>query len=180
MSAFETAFIELVGLEGNYSNDENDSGNWTGGAINKGELKGTMYGISAASYPTLDIVSLSLDKAKAIYFTDFWNKLRCSSLPDVVAIALFKEGVNLGVSGASRAFQKSLKVSPDGVLGQITIGIATSNPPKQVLENFLGECAWEYTQMSKFSLYGKGWLNRVIKTAVEAQLSAAEKDGLKA
>lgn len=172
--SFSNAFTQLIGLEGKYSIDENDPGNWTGGAVNQGELKGTMYGISAAAYPKLDIASLSLAKAKQIYLDDFWDALKCDNFPDAIAVALFKEGVNLGVSGAAKAFQRSLKVTPDGNIGQLTIGIATSSPPLLVLEGFLTECAYEYTQMKQFERYGKGWLSRVIKTAVEAQLNAQE------
>lgn len=174
VDAFNRAFAETIGLEGKFSHDENDPGNWTGGVIGKGELKGTMYGISAAAYPTLDIAAQSVPQVKSIYLKDYWDALRCDTLPDVIAIALFKEGVNLGVKGAAKALQRSLKVDPDGNIGQITVGIATSNPPKEVLEGFLTECAFEYTQMGKFVTYGKGWLSRVIKTAVEAQLSAQE------
>jgi len=172
--SFNTSFSQLIGLEGKYSNDENDPGNWTGGAVNTGELRGTMYGISAAAYPKIDIASLSLAKAKGIYLTDFWDALKCDNFPDAVAGALFKEGVNMGVVGASKAFQRSLKLIPDGVIGQLTIGIATSSPPLIVLTQFLTECAYEYTQMKQFDRYGKGWLSRVIKTAVEAQLGAQE------
>lgn len=167
--SFDIAFTEVVGLEGNYSHDERDPGNWTGGAVNKGELKGTMYGISAASYPLLDIASLSLSKAKSLYLQDFWDKLRCDNFPDALAVCLFKEGVNLGVSGAAKALQRSLKVNVDGVLGNLTIGIATSSPPKDVLVNFLTECAVEYVKMDLFKVDGRGWLSRVIKTAVEAK-----------
>jgi lysozyme family protein len=180
MDAFNTAFAQLLVLEKGYSNDERDPGNWTGGAVGKGELRGTMYGISAAAYPALDIPSLSPAQVKQIYLQDYWSKLRCDTLPDVVAIALFKEGVNLGVDGAAKAFQRSLRVTADGNIGQITIGIATSHPPKEVLEEFLTECAWEYTRMSNFDVDGKGWLSRVIQTAVEAQLSDAELTGMRA
>lgn len=170
MSAFDVAFTELVGIEGRYSNDERDPGNWTGGKVGAGELKGTMYGISAASYPKLDIAGISLSQAKGIYLTDFWDRLRCDQLPDAVASALFKEGVNLGVTGAAKAFQRSLKTESDGHIGQITVGIATSSPPKDVLVNFLTECLYEYTQMELFKVDGRGWTARVIKTAVEANL----------
>lgn len=176
---FNQAFTDLIGLEGKYSNDDRDPGNWTGGAINVGELKGTMYGVSAASYPKEDIAALTLQRAKAIYLTDYWNKLRCSTLPSPIAVALFKEGVNLGVEGAAKAFQRSLKDHQiDGVIGQVTIGLATSTAPKEVLCNFLSECAYAYTQMGNFNIDGKGWLSRVIKTAVEAQLSDAERVGV--
>lgn len=175
MPAFDQAFTELVGLEGKYSSDEKDPGNWTSGKVEVGECKGTMYGISAAAYPDLDIMGLNLQKAKAIYFQDFWSKLRCSNFPDPIAIALFKEGVNLGVEGAAKALQRSLRAqNVDGVIGNLTIGLATSQPPKQVLCQFLTECAVAYTQMANFKVDGKGWLSRVIQTAVEAQLSTTE------
>ncbi len=174
IDAFNRAFTEVVGLEGKYSHDEFDPGNWTGGAVHKGELKGTMYGISAAAYPALDIASLGMSQVKQIYRDDFWDKLKCDTLPDAIAGALFKEGVNMGISGAAKAFQRSLKITADGVIGQLTTGIATSSPPKQVLCNFLTECAYAYTQMGAFNKYGKGWLSRVIQTAVEAQLTAEE------
>jgi lysozyme family protein len=168
---FNQAFSDLVGIEGKYSDDERDPGNWTGGKVGAGKLNGTMFGISAAAYPSLDIASLNLVKAKALYLSDYWNKMHCDTLPAVVAVALFKEGVNLGVEGATKAFQRSLKVEPDGNIGQITVGIATSSPPKIVLEQFLTECAYEYTQMENFKVDGKGWLSRVITTAVEASLA---------
>jgi len=178
VDAFNTAFAQTIGLEGKFSNDEKDPGNWTGGAVNKGELKGTMYGISASAYPTLDIAGLGLPKVKSIYQSDYWDKMKCDTMPDIVAIALFKEAVNMGVTGAAKALQRSLRITPvDGVIGQVTIGYATSTAPKTVLEQFLTECAYTYTQMETFNTYGKGWLSRVIQTAVEAQLSPEEMAG---
>jgi lysozyme family protein len=181
MSAFDVAFTQLVGLEGQYSSDEKDPGNWTGGKCEVGEMRGTMYGISAAAYPTVDIAGLSLAKAKSIYWTDYWSKLRCSNFPDALAIALFKEGVNLGVEGAAKALQRSLRAgNVDGIIGQITIGQATAKAPREALVDFLTECAYGYTQLANFKIDGKGWLSRVIKTAVEAQLTPTELTELKA
>ena len=57
---FKQAFDLLIGHEGGYTNNPNDPGNWTGGKVNSGTLRGTKYGISAASYPTLDIKNLGL------------------------------------------------------------------------------------------------------------------------
>ena len=172
--SFEVAFAQLSVLEGGYSDDPNDPGNWTGGAVNAGELKGTQCGISARSYPTRDIKSLTPAQIKAIYLEDYWDKVGGDILPDVLAVALFKQAVNVGVFGAIKALQRAMKVDADGVLGQISIGTASSHPPKILLEQFLTECAWSYTQMSAFPRYGKGWLSRVIQTAVEAQLSTTE------
>jgi lysozyme family protein len=166
--AFNTAFKDLIGLEGNFSNDENDPGNWTGGAVNNGTLKGTKYGISAAAYPNEDIVNLQLSRAQTLYQQDYWDKMKCDALPTEVAIALFKEGVNLGCEGAIKCLQNSLKVTPDGIMGQLTIGCATRISEIEVVIGFLTQCAYAYTQMANFKIDGKGWLSRVIKTAVES------------
>jgi hypothetical protein len=45
---FDRAFEETIGLEGGFSRNPDDNGNWTGGRRGLGELKGTKYGISAA------------------------------------------------------------------------------------------------------------------------------------
>ena len=55
MADFDKAFDIIVGVEGGFSLDPNDPGNWTGGKRGVGELKGTRWGISAKSYPHLDI-----------------------------------------------------------------------------------------------------------------------------
>ena len=171
VSTFSDAFAELVGVEGKYSDDPKDPGNWTGGAEDSGELKGTKYGISAKAYPSLDIVNLSLTSAQAIYLRDFWAKLRCDTLPPEVAKVLFKQGVNMGVDEAAKAFQRSLKTEPDGVIGQMTIGLATNEPTKIVLDNFLTECAYAYTTFENFKVYGRGWLSRIIVAALETKLA---------
>ena len=63
---FDQAFTALIGNEGNYTLNHKDRGNWTGGMSGAGQLRGTKYGISAASYPAVDIKNLTLEAAKAI------------------------------------------------------------------------------------------------------------------
>ena len=78
---FLKAFELLIGHEGAYGNDPADPGNWTGGARGRGKLKGTKYGISAASYPTLDIANLTLGQVEDIYERDYWAKAGCPDFP---------------------------------------------------------------------------------------------------
>ena len=81
MMTFDLAFTRLIGNEGVLSMDPKDSGNWTGGKIGLGKLKGSKYGISAASYPMVDIANLTLEGAKAIYLRD---EIRGGDFTDVV------------------------------------------------------------------------------------------------
>ena len=43
--------------------------------MGKGIRKGTKFGISAMSYPSLNIKQLTIEQAKDIYYHDFWLKL---------------------------------------------------------------------------------------------------------
>jgi hypothetical protein len=82
---FHKAWLPEAAVELNrnpsYQNDRTDAGTWTGGRVGQGDLKRTKYGISAASYPSLDVANLRLDEAKAIYERDFWGQRGCPDIP---------------------------------------------------------------------------------------------------
>lgn len=117
---FDQAFAFIVGEEGKLSTDPGDKGNWTGGRVNVGTLKGTKYGISAAAYPNEDIANLSLDRAKSFAKRDYWDHVSGDSLPAVIAFGLFDAAYNEGVSESIRLAQKALGLTVDGVFGQAT------------------------------------------------------------
>jgi lysozyme family protein len=168
--SFDQAFTDVVDIEKGYSDDPRDPGNWTGGKVNVGKLVGTNYGISAAAYPNVNIAKLTLPAAKAIYLSDYWDKVKGDTLPDQVAVALFKQSVNMGVEGAIKAFQVSLGAQPDGDIGQLTIGYATKLPVEEVVENFLTQCAKEYIGFANFAVEGVGWIRRLIKIGLQADV----------
>lgn len=62
--------------EGAYQCLKSDSGNWTGGKVGVGKLKGTKYGIAAASYPKENIKALTIEKAARYYERDYFNPLK--------------------------------------------------------------------------------------------------------
>ena len=119
MTDFDKAFAAVVGAEGVYSSDADDPGNWTGGGKGKGQLKGTKYGISAMSYPSLDIKALTLAQAKAIYKRDFWDAVAGDALPWPFNYVLFDTVVNQG--GGAKLWkgelQSALNLVPDGAIG---------------------------------------------------------------
>ena len=110
----DKVFDLLFGHEGGYTDDRNDPGNWTGGKVGEGQLKGTKYGISAASYPSLEIKNLTLDQAKAIYEADYWAKAGCPDMPPRLAYACFDAAVNNGVGRAVRWLQGAIGAPQDG------------------------------------------------------------------
>lgn len=111
MDLFSVAFNELMQVEGVLSLDPNDRGNWTSGIIGQGKLKGTKYGISAMSYPDLNIRGLTLEEAAGIYHRDYWLPLRLGHIGSkfpTSARMLFNVGVNCGLSNAVKFLQTTI------------------------------------------------------------------------
>lgn len=160
---FEKSFTLLISNEGCFTLSAKDSGNWTGGREGSGKLKGTKYGISAASYPHLDIENLSLTMAKEIYKRDFWDKCRADELPEQIRFDVFDTAVNSGVSRAIKLLQRAVGVQEDGIIGPKTLAAAAN------LEGFLLDKRFNATRLlyitelsiSAWSNFGRGWVTRI-------------------
>jgi lysozyme family protein len=122
MQLFDTCFALLIGHEGAFQDDPKDPGNWTGGDCGLGECRGTKWGISARTYPDLDIAGLSLDAARGLYARDFWRASGADRLPPPLALLAFDVAVHSGADRAVRLLQRSVKAKEDGVLGPQTMG----------------------------------------------------------
>lgn len=136
---FDTAFAAVVGVEGGFQNDPADKGNWTGGTVGAGELRGTKFGISAAAFATLDIANLTLAGAKLIYFASYWQPIQGGVLPPALALLVFDAAVNNGVAEASRLLQLAVGASPDGVIGPHTLGALAAEVARDGVPLVCGE-----------------------------------------
>lgn len=168
-AAFNKAFENVIGVEGGFSDDPRDPGNWTGGKEESGKLNGTKYGVSAASYPSLDIKSITLDDAKAIYHRDYWQVIRGDDFSFPVSNALFDCAVNSGCTSAAKLLQRSLAIPSDGKIGKQTISAAQAKDPTELLIDFLTARAVFYARLAKFELYGKGWMKRLFTVFHQSQ-----------
>jgi lysozyme family protein len=166
MSAFDKAFDYVVGREGVYDDDPEDHGNWTGGKKGVGVLKGTKYGISAAAYPDFDIENLTLEMAKQIYRADYWDKAQCDNWAPALALCVFDCAVNQGVGRALRCLQRAAGVNDDGKIGPHTRAAVARLDPATAIEYFQAERILEYVQAATWERFKRGWMRRVIGTAM--------------
>src|SRR5579859_625984 len=169
-TSYDTAFENVVGIEGGYSDNPRDRGNWTGGAVGQGQLRGTKYGISAAAFPTLDIKNLTLDAAKAIYLVKYWNKTACGELPRSIAEMVFDCAVNQGAGFAAETLQGALRVEADGVVGPITVQAAQryDNDPSSIVIEIGARRAYRYAISYEFKDFGLGWMRRIFTVTAKA------------
>ena len=101
--------------EKGFTKDPNDKGNWTGGRVGVGELKGTNMGVSAASYPHFDIENLTVDQIKKIYLS-IWFMLRLNEIDkycNVLSELLFDLAINCGNGNAGRFLQRAINTVVD-------------------------------------------------------------------
>lgn len=158
---FDQAFERLIGHEGKFTNDRQDRGNWTTGVIGKGELKGTKYGISAMTYPDLDIKNLTLVQAKQIYKRDWWDKINADQIDTALVFQVWDFAINAGMGTAKRKLQLAVGVLDDGIIGNLTIQAINKAELNDILLKFNAERLKYYTSLSTWPRYGKGWTLRV-------------------
>ena len=159
---YDRAFREVVGIEGGYVNDPDDHG---------GETK---YGISKRTYPNLDIASLTLDDAKAIYWRDFYRALKLDEITDEqIALEVFDTAVNCGTTTAVRIAQKALNflgehMDCDGKMGPLTIEKLnrwSERDPESLHKALNGYQFARYAAIIEADKvqgkFGRGWLKRI-------------------
>lgn len=167
---FTVAFRVLVGEEGGYSDDSHDKGNWTGNVVGVGELRGTKYGISAGSFPSLPIKSLTLDQAKLIYHGKYWSVIHGDSLPPPLALIMFDAAVNNGVFRATQWLQHCLGIVEDGKFGPVTLGtvVSTSISLYALCSCVMNQRMWFMSELPNWRA-NPGWCTRLARLPWIAQ-----------
>ena len=115
MKTFDEIIEKVLEHEGGYVNDPKDLG---------GETK---YGITKRFYPDIDIKNLTIEQAKEIYKSDYWDRNKVESLPQNLWHIYFDMCVNMGKRTAVKVLQraavnKGRDIEVDGGLGPMTIG----------------------------------------------------------
>lgn len=171
---FAAALAVVLAHEGGYQAMPDDPGNWTGGKIGAGDLKGTKFGLSSATYPSLDIASLTEADAAAIYRRDWWDRFGLGRLPAPLAGKVFDAAVNIGIDAAVRALQRALRaarastsvvrIEEDGKLGPQTIDAARALASDTVLPALREALAGHYRLVAAKNptqaRFLNGWLAR--------------------
>jgi lysozyme family protein len=150
-SNFPNVLPVTLAYEGGKSLVRSDPGNWTGGKVGRGELRGTNKGIAASAHANLDIMKLTDDEVAQIYETEYWKPSGACLLPNGLDLSSFDLTVNSGV-GRNATVMASV-----GTAGSVSERIS------RVADQRLGFLH----RLSTFRTFGKGWTARV--AGVEAK-----------
>ncbi|EJZ17421.1 hypothetical protein NE852_12775 [Rhizobium sp. Pop5] len=150
-----------LNYEGGFTSDMRDPGNWTGGAVGKGTLKGTKYGIAAASYPNLDIARLTLADVTPIYQRNYWRPLGAEALPAGLDLVTFDFGINSGTARAAKTLQAVVGATADGVVGGETLKKAAASDVKQAIQALCAKRLGFLQGLKTWTTFRGGWSRRV-------------------
>ncbi len=150
---FQQAVNLVIEFEGGHVNDSRDAG---------GDTK---YGISKASYPHLEIQTLSLAEAQEIYRADYWEANKVDDLSSALRLAFFDSSVNCGAGNAVKFLQVAVGSHVDGVMGPDTLGRLEHLDPLETLAKYLLARSHYYSYLKNFDAFGEGWNRRLFKVA---------------
>ena len=154
---FQDMMKRILSHEGGYTINPLDKGNWT----RTGALKGTKYGISARSYPHLDIKNLTWDMACDIYYEDFFLTFMVSVPTQSARFQLLDYAINSGVPRATKALQKAVGAKPDGILGPKTRFAAVSVDDTVITLRVLAYRLEFMASLPRWKTFGGGWARRI-------------------
>ncbi len=147
---------------------------WEGGLSNHPYDRGglTKYGISKRSFPEVDIESLTKEEAVTIIFSAFYFPL---NLQGIESIRLRWKTLDIGVNTAgwraAKFLQNAVGVTPDGLIGPITLAAVNSADPDKVLFELIKKQARHYARImavdNRQAKNAIGWIRRAFDMAEE-------------
>jgi lysozyme family protein len=120
----------------------------------------TNFGISQRAYPSLDIASLTREKASEIYFKDYWEKNKIQEVDSFLRLMVFDCCVNQGPSFALRIYNDLGVVKGPGPL---SLQALKDSEPKEVLKRYTFKRLDRYIENTNFSIFGAGWTRRLFE-----------------
>lgn len=159
ITGFADVWAMTVKAEGStWSTNRNDPGNWTGGQVGAGEMKGSRFGISAASFPEIDIEHLTEGQAAAIAKQRYWDKYLCDQFSPIVGYLVFDAAYNGG--HPAQWLQAAVSVPQDGLIGAQTVLAVRNHDVGQIAMRFMASRLDYWTDCGAWPSQGRGWVHR--------------------
>ena len=141
-SNYQYALTQVLKSEGGYTNNPRDPGGPTNFGITIADYRAYVKRNATAS----DVRRMSLDDAKRIYKSKYWDKVNGDSLPSGVDYCVFDYAVNSGISRALRVYSKYKSLQPADCINKMC----------DERLSFL-------KSLRTWSTFGKGWGPRVAR-----------------
>ena len=161
-SNFQECLDLVLKSEGGWVNHPSDPG----GETNLGVTKRVWE--EYVGHPVESLKKLTKDDVAPLYELKYWRPCYCEVLPRGLDFVVFSMGVNAGPGRSVKLLQQSIGCVPDGVIGPRTRELISSSNGATLIAKFSETRREYYRSLKTFSIFGKGWLNRVDHEEAEA------------
>ena len=170
---FNHAIEIVLRHEGGLSDNKNDPGGITRFGISLRSLKALNIDINDdGRINAEDIRALSVDAAKGIYKTQWWDKYKYDRIENIdIATKIMDLSVNMGPSQAHKLAQRAANrtqlkpIVVDGILGTHSFRAINRAPVELYLREINDIAAYFYKALARdnpeLNEFLKGWLNRI-------------------
>ncbi|PTM42386.1 glycosyl hydrolase 108 family protein [Bosea sp. 124] len=172
---FERAQAIIRQFEGGFVNNPKDPGR----ATNFGITQATLASARGRPVTVADVVGLTYEEAKTIYFARYWSKMSCGSLPGPLALAIYNIGVHCGTKTGGTYLQRALNaggatLEVDGDVGDLTIAAASRADLRDVIESAIELYDARLKGHPNIAEFRTGFANRVALLRQETSRWLAE------
>lgn len=162
MSDFRRAIDIIIAThEGGFQNRADDPGNWTADGV----LKGTKFGISAHSFPNVDIESLTLTEAEDLYrqtwghFAEIADQCVMTKVLDLAVNMQWGDRGNATLILQRAIVARGIPVSTDAMFGPRTVIACNNLPPDELLKEICNQAQIMYAHIEANKPEMKAWFN---------------------
>lgn len=157
-SSYDSALARLLQHEGGYTNHPSDPGGPTNFGITIHDYRKYVKPDATAA----DVKAMTLDEAKRIYRTKYWDAQRCDDLPAGVDYAVFDYGVNSGIGRSGKVLRRCLDLPDDSsVVNDRVVAAVAGADAKALVAAICDERLRFLQRLKTWDVFGKGWGRRV-------------------
>jgi lysozyme family protein len=155
MNDFKECLDLVLKSEGGWVNNPKDPG----GETNLGVTKAVWEEYVGHAVTTMK--NLTAELVAPLYEQKYWRPCYAEVLPRGLDYIVFSMAVNAGPGRSVKLLQQSVGCVPDGVIGPRTRELISSSNSATLITKFSEVRREYYHSLKLFSVFGKGWLNRV-------------------
>jgi lysozyme family protein len=159
---FDRALAFVLGHEGGYSDDPDDSG----GTTNRGITIGTarLAGLDLdhdGDVDRADVKLISVKHAARVYRNLYWSTVHGDEMPGGLDLMLFDAAIQHGDTRARRWVQEAAGTHVDGIIGPQTLRAIGRLKAEVLIARVATYRRVLYQAHPKFWKFGKGWSRRL-------------------
>ncbi len=172
---FERAQAVIKEFEGGFVDDPKDPD----AATNFGITHTTLAKWRGTPVTKRDVLSMSYDEAKDIYFTEYWSKCSCGSMPGPLALPVYNVAVHAGPGTAGLFLRRALNqngatLKSAGMIDDDTLIAVAEAPLPSLTSDFIDLYESKLRAHPAFVHFKRTFLGRVAKLRIETEKWLAE------